>query len=649
MNINTAQTICPGCFTNKGHASICTTCGYDESERRSPLVLPHHTILHGQYHLGKLLGKPGGFGITYLAMDQKLNVKVAIKEYLPRDLAGRDSNDSTIYPHSKEDAEFFAKGLDDFLKEAQNLAQFDHANIVRVRNFFRENGTAYIVMDYYDGITLNEYVHNMGGKVEWQMAIKIMTPIMDALREVHTKGFLHRDIKPHNIYLTRENRIILLDFGSARQAMGERSKSLSMVLTPGYAPFEQYHKRGNQGPWTDVYGVAATLYFMIMGEVPPEANGRVERDNIHIPSQMMIALPQSIERALMKALAVKASDRFENILALQNGLGEIPVSVKPNEYQAAPQRQMSETVRNPVSPKEKTSKGEAADAVIWKKQIRYAVFGLIAVCLVSGGLVINSKIAESKRKAAIAAEQEKAEKSERENVPILASEQERLDKAEKVRVPKLTEVLKAEKERLAIKEAEQKRVEKADKERLARSTAEQKRVEKAERERLVRSTAEQEKFEKADRVKKAEMERLALISAEQERIKNLERAKKAEKERAGRERPIYTDPQTGLMWPKNGNIAGNKMSWYEALTWSKNLNYAGYNDWRLPTKEELESFARGGGGNSKEGFNSIQANHYWTSSSDNVNSNHSWVVNLGSNYVGTYFKSNLFNVLPVRN
>jgi serine/threonine protein kinase len=318
--MNIPQTICPACFSNKGTETVCGTCSYDENERRSPLVLPHRTVLNGQFLVGKVLGKPGGFGITYLAMDLKLKVKVAIKEYLPRDLAGRDSNHSTVYPHSKEDAEFFAKGLDDFLKEAQNLAQFDHANIVRVRNFFKENDTAYIVMDYYDGITLNEYVQRMGGKVEWQMAIKIMTPIMDALREVHAKGFLHRDIKPHNIYLTRENRIILLDFGSARQAMGERSKSLSMVLTPGFAPFEQYHRRGNQGPWTDVYGVAATLYFMIMGEAPPEANERVERDHIQLPSQVMISLPQSVEKGLMKGLAVKAGERFESIRALQGGL-----------------------------------------------------------------------------------------------------------------------------------------------------------------------------------------------------------------------------------------------------------------------------------------------------------------------------------------
>lgn len=321
------QTVCPGCFGNKGQVSICGLCSYDETERRSPLVLPHRTVLQNQYVIGKVLGKPGGFGITYLAFDVKLRIKVAIKEFLPRDLTGRDPGQSTIFPHSNEDADIFAKGLKDFLKEAQNLAQFDHANIVRVRNFFQENSTAYIVMDYYDGITLMEYLQRQGGRMEWQMAVKIMTPIMDALREVHSKGFLHRDVKPQNIYLTRENRIILLDFGAARQAMGERTRSLTQIMTPGFAPFEQYHRQGRQGPWTDVYGVAATLYFMITGETPPEATERMQRDSLKLPSQVIPGVPVQLDKALVKGLAVKVDERFGDMRGLQEGLGQM----KPTE------------------------------------------------------------------------------------------------------------------------------------------------------------------------------------------------------------------------------------------------------------------------------------------------------------------------------
>ncbi|MCU0933970.1 MAG: serine/threonine protein kinase, partial [Thiobacillaceae bacterium] len=238
--------LCPGCFQEKPDVATCPHCGYDESLKRSPLVLPHHTPLNqGRYSVGRLLGKPGGFGITYLAWDERLLTRVAIKEYLPRELSGRDTDHQTVVAHSGEDAETFAFGLERFLEEARTLARLDHPNIVRVRDFFEEHGTAYLVMDYYDGLTLAEYLSRQpGGKIGEDQAIGILMPILDGLREVHAKGFLHRDIKPQNIYLTTGNRPILLDFGAARQAMGAHSRSLSVVLSEGYAPIEQYQRKG---------------------------------------------------------------------------------------------------------------------------------------------------------------------------------------------------------------------------------------------------------------------------------------------------------------------------------------------------------------------------------------------------------------------
>ncbi|MCF8210298.1 MAG: SUMF1/EgtB/PvdO family nonheme iron enzyme [Rhodoferax sp.] len=318
-------TLCPGCFAEKGNASTCPHCGYDESQKRGPLVLPHRTLLHhGQYLIGKVLGKPGGFGITYLAFDTKLETNVAIKEYLPRDLAGRDGDHATISAHSAEDADHFRYGLTQFLQEARTLARFDHANIVRVRNFFEENGTGYLVMDYYDGITLADYLAQQPqGKLTEKTAVDILMPILDGLREVHAKNFLHRDIKPQNIYLTTGNRAILLDFGAARQAMSERSRSLSVVLSEGYAPYEQYHSRGEQGPWTDIYASSAVLYHMVTGEAPPPATERVAKDELDIGA---LGCSATLANALRLGLAVDHRKRPQTMADFQALLltGSVP-------------------------------------------------------------------------------------------------------------------------------------------------------------------------------------------------------------------------------------------------------------------------------------------------------------------------------------
>ena len=315
-NIIEFSHLCPGCFAEKGSASSCPHCGYDESLKRGPLVLAHRTLLHnGQYLIGKVLGKPGGFGITYLVLDTRLETRVAIKEYLPRDLAGRDTGQATISAHSSEDGEFFRYGLTQFLQEARTLARFDHANIVRVRNFFEENGTGYLVMDYYDGVTLADHLSQQPqGKLPEKTAVGIMMPILDGLREVHAKNFLHRDIKPQNIYLTTGNRPILLDFGAARQAMSERSRSLSVVLSEGYAPYEQYHRRGEQGPWTDIYACAAVLYHAVSGEPPPPATERMSRDELDIGA---LRVSTALTNALRAGLAVDHKKRPQTMAEFQ--------------------------------------------------------------------------------------------------------------------------------------------------------------------------------------------------------------------------------------------------------------------------------------------------------------------------------------------
>lgn len=334
--METWDAFCPGCFRDKGETAVCPYCGYDESERRTPLVLPYRTVLNGQFIVGKVLGKPGGFGITYLGWDINLATLVAVKEYLPRDYAGRDSDHATVMAHSREDANLFRFGLEQFLQEARTLAQFDHPNVVRVRSFFEQHGTAYLVMDYLQGVNLSEYMIAQGGHLREQQAAEIMMPIVGGLQEVHAKGFLHRDIKPQNIYVTTSGRPILLDFGAARQAMGERSRSLSVLLTPGFSPYEQYHRRGEQGPWTDIYALAATYYYVLAGQAPPDAPERVAIDELIPLATLVPGISPSVNSAIMQALALESSERPQDVFVFRDMINGKIAAVSRHTAAAAP-------------------------------------------------------------------------------------------------------------------------------------------------------------------------------------------------------------------------------------------------------------------------------------------------------------------------
>ena len=314
------DTLCMGCMADKGVNGVCPQCKYREEDNRSPLVLPYRTILNEKFLIGKVLGKPGGFGITYLGWDLILQTTAAIKEYLPREFAARDRDGTTVVPFSQEDKQTFSYGLAQFLQEAQTLVTLNHPNVIRIREFFRANNTAYLVMDYCKGVSLEEYLYRKGGKLPENVALKIMLPVLAGLNEVHRKGFLHRDIKPNNIYLTQENKVVLLDFGAARVAMGEHSKSLSVVLTPGFAPYEQYHSRGKQGPWTDIYACGATLYYLLTGIKPVDAIARYQHDDLVPPERLIPGLSAPVNQAILHALAVEAAARPQSIQDFQRVL-----------------------------------------------------------------------------------------------------------------------------------------------------------------------------------------------------------------------------------------------------------------------------------------------------------------------------------------
>jgi serine/threonine protein kinase len=297
---------------------VCPQCGFNQNEPRSPHLLPYRTVLNKKFVIGRVLGKPGGFGVTYLGWDLVLHTKVAIKEYFPRDLASRGTNCVTLVPYSQDDMQSFRFGQEQFLQEARTLAKFKHPNVVRVVDFFEENSTAYLVMDYYEGLSLSDFLtRRRGGKPTEKLAFSVMSPILDGLKEVHQLGFLHRDIKPPNIYITKEKKVILLDFGAARLAMGQKTKSLSVVLTPGFAPYEQYQSRGNQGPWTDIYACGATVYYIMTDTAPPDSIERFQKDDLIPIEKLNPSISGQFRDAVTWALAVHPQDRPQSVEQFQ--------------------------------------------------------------------------------------------------------------------------------------------------------------------------------------------------------------------------------------------------------------------------------------------------------------------------------------------
>ena len=318
------ERICFGCFQEKELGGYCPHCGFGENEEQPYLALPLGTLLNGRYMLGKVLGV-GGFGITYLGYDLTLDIKVAIKEYMPSSIATRNSDryNVTLTGRTEDD---YRQGMENFLEEAKILAKLQNTpNIVSVQNYFKENNTAYFVMEYIDGMSLKDYLADQGGKIPYVQALAILEPIMEALVQVHALNLLHRDISPDNIYITSRGESRLLDFGAARFALGD-GKSVSVILKHGYAPEEQYSSHGNQGPWTDVYAMGATFYRCITGMLPPDSVERIRVDALKAPSELGIIILRHIEQAILKALAVKTEDRFPNMGALLRALrGEVPV------------------------------------------------------------------------------------------------------------------------------------------------------------------------------------------------------------------------------------------------------------------------------------------------------------------------------------
>ena len=368
--------ICFGCFEQYDDSfDICPHCGYAEgTEPELATYMRPGAILNERYVIGRALGH-GGFSVTYLAWDALLLHKVAIKEYLPSEYATRRPGESRLTIFSGKEGEYFQFGKEKFLDEAKRLSAFQNeAGIVHVYDCFSANETAYLVMEYLDGITLSEYLKKEAavspqGRIAPEEAISMLTPVMLSLQRVHDSGMIHRDIAPDNIMLLKDGGVRLIDFGAARHAVHDCGKSMTVIIKDGYSPEEQYNSHSVQGPAADVYALSATLYQMITGITPPGAIERGEylqkhkRDMLPPPSKFNKAVTKTQDTAILNGMALHTQDRTQSVAELYEELtAQTPV------------RRVQETIR----------KRSSFSWPLWAK----ITAGVLAAAIAAGGVLL---------------------------------------------------------------------------------------------------------------------------------------------------------------------------------------------------------------------------------------------------------------------
>lgn len=368
--------ICFGCFEQYDDSfDICPHCGYAEgTEPELATYMRPGAILNERYVIGRALGH-GGFSVTYLAWDALLLHKVAIKEYLPSEYATRRPGESRLTIFSGKEGEYFQFGKEKFLDEAKRLSAFQNEDgIVHVYDCFSANETAYLVMEYLDGITLSEYLKKEAavlpqGRIAPEKAISMLTPVMLSLQRVHDSGMIHRDIAPDNIMLLKDGGVRLIDFGAARHAVHDCGKSMTVIIKDGYSPEEQYNSHSVQGPAADVYALSATLYQMITGITPPGAIERGEylqkhkRDMLPPPSKFNKAVTKTQDTAILNGMALHTQDRTQSVAELYEELtAQTPV------------RRVQETIR----------KRSSFSWPLWAK----ITAGVLAAAIAAGGVLL---------------------------------------------------------------------------------------------------------------------------------------------------------------------------------------------------------------------------------------------------------------------
>ena len=368
--------LCMGCMEKySDDFDVCPHCGYYEGETAEEAIhMDPNTILQDRYIVGRVIGY-GGFGVTYIGWDGKLEKKVAIKEYFPSEFSSRIPGQTALVVFGEEKRKQFYDGLEKFVDEAKRLAKFQNEEgIVKVYDSFTENETAYIIMEYLDGENLKTYLEREKNIPE-DKAIEMMMPILNSLENIHKQGIIHRDISPDNVFVTKKGDVKLIDFGASRYATTSHSRSLTVVVKQGYSPEEQYRSRGDQGPHTDVYSLAATMYKMITGKTPPDAmERRSQKEGLnkeilvepHLVKGTEISV--NVENAILNAMNIRIEDRTPDIATFkQELLSDEPV-------------------------KRRVGKVKKIDVMAWPLWLKIALPTVLCAALVFGALLLTGVI-----------------------------------------------------------------------------------------------------------------------------------------------------------------------------------------------------------------------------------------------------------------
>lgn len=401
------QRRCSCCMHLLEQGDVCSVCRYDnQNSRTPPYCLPEGTCLKERYYTGCILGE-GGFGITYLGWDQTLSIPVAVKEYYPKEFVRRRPV-SGSFGEKRVDGETYAqqeyqKGMEAFLKEAQTLAQFQALEgAAVVHDYFTENDTAYIVMEYIDGISVEEYVQK-NGQMPAEQVRSMLRPVLDTLEEMHAHHIIHRDVSADNLMITRQGSMKLVDFGAARSTVN-RDHTMTVMYKRGFAPEEQYRSKGETGPWSDIYSVCAVMYYMLSGVMPEEASQRLVSDRT-VPLDQIegLVLPDGWSVAIRKGMSVMAADRYQSIRELREALGESGRTAcrehwgqerqeeRRRKSLAAGEEELStERIAGELLQAGKEQESRKKRQLIWEKALRakrkiYLRIGLVLIVLVAAG------------------------------------------------------------------------------------------------------------------------------------------------------------------------------------------------------------------------------------------------------------------------